>query len=116
MKKEIAEARQAGTMAPELDVESGKMINPHNPDFITKRPWYLGDSGPSLQHHDTRGAATASEVSMAEADAHLRRRRGAWEGGERGRGDSGSRLFCERRGAGAMAATGGTAAAAGASS
>ncbi|KAH8048469.1 hypothetical protein JL720_15839 [Aureococcus anophagefferens] len=53
------------------------MINPHNPDFITKRPWYLGDSGPSLQHHDTRGAATASEVSMAEADAHLRRRRGA---------------------------------------
>mmetsp|Transcript_23809 Transcript_23809/g.81795 ORF Transcript_23809/g.81795 Transcript_23809/m.81795 type:complete len:380 (-) Transcript_23809:56-1195(-) len=77
--RELAEARQNGQAAPEVDVNSGAMINPHNPDFITKRPWYLGDSGPSLQHHDTRGAATASEVSMAEADAHLRRRRGAWE-------------------------------------
>jgi hypothetical protein len=26
-----------------MDVESGAMINPHNPEFITKRPWYLGD-------------------------------------------------------------------------
>ncbi|KAH8055761.1 hypothetical protein JL722_8112 [Aureococcus anophagefferens] len=77
--RELAEARQNGQAAPEVDVNSGAMINPHNPDFITKRPWYLGDSGPSLQHHDTRGAATASEVSMAEADAHLRRRRGAWD-------------------------------------
>ncbi|KAH8074856.1 hypothetical protein JL720_10599 [Aureococcus anophagefferens] len=77
--RELAEARQNGQAAPEVDVNSGAMINPHNPDFITKRPWYLGDSGPSLQHHDTRGAATASEVSMAEADAHLRRGRGAWD-------------------------------------
>jgi pre-mRNA-processing factor SLU7 len=34
-----------------VDVESGKMINPHNPEYITKRPWYLGESGPSLNHH-----------------------------------------------------------------
>jgi len=27
------------------------MINPHNPEYITKRPWYLGESGPSLNHH-----------------------------------------------------------------
>lgn len=25
--------------------QDGKMINPHNPEFITKVPWYLGNSG-----------------------------------------------------------------------
>ena len=48
--KEDAKARQAGTLEPERD-EEGNMINPHNPEYITKRPWYLGDSGPSLKHH-----------------------------------------------------------------
>ena len=48
----LAEARQAGTAAPEVDSKTGKMINPHNPEFITKRPWYLGggDGGASLEH------------------------------------------------------------------
>ncbi len=31
--------------------QDGKMINPHNPAFIMKVPWYLGDSGPTLKHH-----------------------------------------------------------------
>jgi hypothetical protein len=50
-RKQIEQARMAGQLAPETDTETGKMINPHNPDFISKRPWYLGDSGPSLKHH-----------------------------------------------------------------
>ena len=50
-KEEEKKARQAGTLAPEVDIQSGKLINPHNPDYITKRPWYLGESGPSLNHH-----------------------------------------------------------------
>ena len=42
--RELMEARQAGTVAPALDKErGGEMINPHNPEFLTKKPWYLGD-------------------------------------------------------------------------
>ena len=42
------------------------MINPHNPEFITKRPWYLGESGPSLNHHAVQKADHL--LSMHEAD------------------------------------------------
>lgn len=40
--RELASARQSGAAAPEIDTKTGAMINPHNPEFITKRPWYLG--------------------------------------------------------------------------
>ncbi|KAJ8608814.1 hypothetical protein CTAYLR_009364 [Chrysophaeum taylorii] len=64
MKKQDA-SKQTG---PEMDVKSGKMINPHNPEFITKRPWYLGESGPSLTHHVSKRAKD-HVISMSEADA-----------------------------------------------
>lgn len=45
------------------------MINPHNPEFITKRPWYLGESGPSLVHHSKQ--KVDSVLSMKKADEIL---------------------------------------------
>jgi len=76
--EEKRKAREAGTAQPEVDVNSGKMINPHNPEFLTKRPWYLGDSGPSMEHHGVRGDTAAPTVSLAEAEADAARRRSAW--------------------------------------
>mmetsp|Transcript_57467 Transcript_57467/g.136646 ORF Transcript_57467/g.136646 Transcript_57467/m.136646 type:complete len:568 (-) Transcript_57467:73-1776(-) len=49
--KQLQEARQSGAAAPETDAATGKIINPHNPQFITQAPWYLNQSQPSLKHH-----------------------------------------------------------------
>jgi pre-mRNA-processing factor SLU7 len=69
-KREIEEARKNGTLPPEQDAE-GNLINPHNPEYITKRPWYLGDSGPSLKHQSIQNQTHL--LSIHEADAlHLR--------------------------------------------
>ncbi|KAF1321549.1 Pre-mrna-splicing factor slu7, partial [Globisporangium splendens] len=64
-KREIEEARKNGTLPPEQDAE-GNLINPHNPEFITKRPWYLGDSGPSLKHQSVQNQSHL--LSIHEAD------------------------------------------------
>eukprot|EP00903_Cladosiphon_okamuranus_P019680 g18086.t1 len=64
--RQLQQAREAGQIEPEMDTETGKMINPHNPEFITKRPWYLGESGPSLVHHSKQKVDTV--LTMKKAD------------------------------------------------
>jgi pre-mRNA-processing factor SLU7 len=64
-KRELDEARKNGTLPPEKDGE-GNLINPHNPEFISKRPWYLGDSGPSLKHQTLQHQSHV--LSIHEAD------------------------------------------------
>ena len=107
--RELAEARASGNAPPEVDVKTGAMINPHNPEFITKKPWYLaeggsgggGDSGPTLDHQaDQRREEDKKTISLAEADAmvlrererikeKLRRQRRKMRGGRRGDDDDG---------------------------
>ncbi|KAL7543549.1 hypothetical protein ACHAXR_012835 [Thalassiosira sp. AJA248-18] len=79
--RELAEARASGNAPPAVDVKTGEMINPHNPEFITKKPWYLaegdgGDGGPSLDHQaDQRREEDKRGISMAEADKLVREER-----------------------------------------
>lgn len=74
-KRELDEARKNGTLPPEQDAD-GNLINPHNPEYISKRPWYLGDSGPSLKHQSLQNKAQL--LSLHEADElHVRGRRAA---------------------------------------
>ncbi|CAM9803457.1 unnamed protein product [Ascophyllum nodosum] len=70
--RQLQQAREAGQIEPEMDTETGKMINPHNPEFITKRPWYLGESGPSLVHHSKQKSDAV--LSMKQADEIVQQR------------------------------------------
>lgn len=81
--RELQAARASGQVAPAVDVKTGNMINPHNPDFITKRPWYLGGdqdnaggAGPSLDHQtDQRPVQEKVELSLEAADSLLEEQR-----------------------------------------
>lgn len=64
-KKELDEARRNGTLPPEQDAD-GNLINPHNPEYISKRPWYLGDSESSLKHQTLQNQSHL--LSIHEAD------------------------------------------------
>ncbi|TMW61099.1 hypothetical protein Poli38472_013562 [Pythium oligandrum] len=73
-KREIEEARKNGTLPPEQDAD-GNLINPHNPEYLTKRPWYLlgsaEDAGPSLKHQTLQNESHVLSIHEAD-DLYLR--------------------------------------------
>ena len=77
--KDLAAARAAGAAPPAVDVKTGAMINPHNPEFITRKPWYLTegqDGGPTLDHQaDQRREEDKVGISLGEADRLVREER-----------------------------------------
>ena len=81
LERDLAEARQSGTVAPAVDSKTGQMINPHNPEFLTKKPWYLSGDGntsaaPTLEHQaDQRLDKDKVELSLSEADRLLQQQR-----------------------------------------
>lgn len=54
------------------------IVNPHNPEFITKKPWYLGDStdGPTLEHQSVQSTLyKKTPVSLAASEALVQQQR-----------------------------------------
>ena len=58
------------------DAAAPNMVNPHNPEFITKKPWYLGDSNePTLDHQTAPTLNKKTPLSLSASEALVAKHR-----------------------------------------
>lgn len=58
----------------------GGIVNPHNPEFLTKKPWYLGGEAsqePTLDHQQSAGGNQKQTLSLQAAEQLLQKQRQA---------------------------------------
>ncbi|KAL7556575.1 hypothetical protein ACA910_009091 [Epithemia clementina (nom. ined.)] len=68
------------------DKSAPAMVNPHNPEFITKKPWYLGDSTdePTLEHQTAPTLNKKVPLSLAASEALVAQQRAVQDKFEKG--------------------------------
>ena len=82
-----AAASAAGTPAADGAAagQSSTMVNPHNPEFITKKPWYLGDSTdePTLEHQSAPTLHKKTPLSLTASEALVAQQRRQQQQGDK---------------------------------
>ena len=58
--KKVEEMRKEGTLAAQVDAQTGQEINPHVPTFILDSPWYLNNNQSSLVHQRKDSASNSN--------------------------------------------------------
>jgi len=60
-KQELDELRKVGAIAPEVD-EDGFLINPHMPQYMSQKPWYIDDGKSGLGHQRLQKKETLAKI------------------------------------------------------
>ena len=76
----MSQSSAAGANNPQGGSSGGGIVNPHNPEFLTKKPWYLGgeeSQEPTLEHQSKGNSQKQQQFSLQASEALLQSQREA---------------------------------------